>query len=49
MTWLLKSSFVTDTADAPGACKQQQVGKDVGCPLPSTSNKSHKYSDDFRN
>ena len=48
MTGLLNSSFVPDTAEVPAAHKQQRAGRDVECPLPSSPDKSHKCSDDFR-
>lgn len=48
MTRLLNSSFVPDTAEVPGAHKQQRAGGDVECPLPSLPDKSHSCSDNFR-
>lgn len=48
MTRLLNRSFAPDTAEVPGAYKQQSAGWDVECRLPSPSDQSHKCSDGFR-
>lgn len=48
MTRLLKSSFVPDTAEVPGAHKQQRAGLVVECSLPLSPDKFLKGIDDFR-